>query len=215
MTSLPSLTRMSLGALILALGVASCSSAEKPAQTPVAQNGPAWIDRPQSVFDEGSNVVIQAVGLAADNPNPAIRRQMAITRARQELAATMGTLVQGMVVSYMDTNRDFYDMDSASSTEYYQDITRQVTQEMLVGSKAVDAWRDPITNDYYVLMRIDLDDVISSYKSKMNGAYEREATRKRIKANAMDFQKQMDGQLDKLNGMDADAIQDEFLSGDG
>lgn len=215
MKTLPSLTRMTLGALVLALGVTSCGSTPDTAQTPVSQNGPAWIDRPQNVFDEGSAVVIQAVGIAADNPNPAARRQMAITRARQELAATMGTLVQGMVVSYMDTNRDFYDMDSASSTEYYQDITRQVTQEMLVGSKAVDAWRDPIDNTYYVLMRLDLDDVILSYKSKMNGAYEREKTRQRIKANAMDFQKQLDDQLDKLNNMDAGQINSELMGGEG
>lgn len=215
MITIPSTLRMVAGAFAAAVLVVGCGSTKTASTEPDAPNAPLWIDQPQSLADEGNNVVIYAVGSAADNPNRSARRNMALTRARQELAATMGVLVQSMVVSYMDTNRDFYDMDSASSTEYYQDISRQVTQEMLVGSKQVDAYRDPISNEYYVLMRVDLDDVINSYKSKMSGTYDREATRRRIKANMEEFQGQMDAQLDQLRSMDAADLEAALLEAEG
>ncbi|GJM22918.1 MAG: hypothetical protein DHS20C15_28330 [Planctomycetota bacterium] len=214
MITIPSTLRMVAGAFAAAVLAVGCSSAPASSE-PESPNSPIWIDQPQSLVDEGNNVVIYAVGSAADNPNRSARRSMAMARARQELAATMGVLVQSMVVSYMDTNRDFYDMDSASSTEYYQDISRQVTQEMLVGSRQEQAYRDPISNEYYVLMRVDLDDVINSYKAKMSGTFDREATRRRIKANMEEFQGEMDAQLDKLRNMDAADLEAALLNGEG
>lgn len=215
MTTLSSTLRLAAGALAVAVLTVGCGSTKTHSVEPVSSNAPLWIDQPQSLADEGNNVVIYAVGSAADNPSSSARRKMAQARARQELGATLGVLVQSMVVSYMDTNRDFYDMDSASSTEYYQDISRQVVQEMLTGSQQVDAYRDPITNEYYVLYRLDLDSVINSYRSKMSGTYEREATRRRIKANMDEFQAEMDAQLDKLRDMDAATLEAALLENDG
>ena len=157
--------------------------------------------------------MIFAVGIAADNPNPAARRSQAIARGRSELARTLQTSVQSMVKDYMQTNRDFYDMDTASSMEYFEDISRQVTDEVLVGSRQVNAWRDPADNTLYVLMRLDFDDVIAEYKASMSQAYAREAQRKRIKANADAFEDELDTQIDKLRAMEADAVRDLLDSG--
>lgn len=205
----PLTTRLSLltllGGALLAVG---CSSPKS--LTTTGGSGPEWIDRPNGVFDEGSARVVYAVGSAADNPNPAARRMQAMARARSELARSLAVLVQGMVKDYMAVNRDFYEMDTASSVEYYEDISRQVTDEMLVGSRQVDAYRDPSDNTYYVLVRLDFDDVISSYRAQMQAAYRREATRKRIKASADEFERDLDEQLDKLNEMKADEMNQAF-----
>lgn len=191
-----------LACVVPTIGCASGNHATMPVST----NAPEWIDRPNGLFDEGSSRVVYAVGIAADNPNPAARRNMAISRGRAELARTLQTVVQGLVKDYMSTNRDFYDMDTASSVEYYEDISRQVTDEVLVGSRQERAYRDPIDNTLYVLMRLDFDDVVSSYRAQMNAAFAREAVRKRIKAQADSFEGELDKQLEKLRGMEADAV---------
>jgi len=94
--------------LAAALFVVGCSTTPS-ASSPVSGGGPAWIDQPNGAYDEGSARVVYAVGIAANNPNPATRRNMALTRGRTELARTLSTMVQGMVKDYMSTNRDFYD----------------------------------------------------------------------------------------------------------
>ena len=147
--------------------------------------------------------MIYAVGIAADNPNPAARRNQALARGRSELARTISTRCQSLVVDYMQTNRDLYDMDGASSVEYYEDISRQVSDETLIGSQQARAWRDPEDGTYYVLMMLNFDDMIMEYKAKMQAAYQREAQRQRIKASAEDFESKLDEQLAKLDAMEA------------
>lgn len=192
-----------LGGLLLATACAS------PSQTTASGAGPEWIDRP-GVTDEGDNRVLYAVGIAADNPNPAARRGAALANGRSELARSLATLVQGLVKSYMATNRDHYEMDTASSVEYYEDLTRQVTEEVLVGSRQVDTYLDPIDRTYYVRMRLALDDVLASYRQQMQAAYYREASRQRIKVKADEFEKDLDTQLENLRDMRADEINRAF-----
>ena len=215
MLSLSNLTRTSVAVAILGLGALSCGSPEREMTTTSSSNAPSWIERPNGAFDEGNGVVIYGVGISASNANPAMMRENAKVRASRELAQALGTLVQGMTVSYMDSSQDFVDPDTATSTEFVQDVTRSVSQEFLVGPKVADSYKDPLTGTYYILMRLDLDDVMASYKNKMSAAADRERTRNRIKGNAEDFLKQLDDQLDKINNMDASEVEEEFMGGGG
>lgn len=191
-----------LGALALSCLAVGCAGTNE-AKTPTSEGGPTWIDQPNGAYDDGGEMVIYAVGIAANNPNPAARRSMAGTRARDELARTIATSVKGLVQDYMNTNRDFYDMDGASSVEYFEQISSQVVNETLVGSKQVNAWRDPATSTEYVLYRVDLDDVILSYKSKMQEAAKREMQRKRIKTQKDQFENKLNEQIDKIENWEA------------
>ncbi len=201
-----------LAALMTAVVAVGCSSPQSQGLAN-SRNSPEWISRPNRIDGEGSERVIFAVGISNSNPNRALQQSQARTRARTELARTVNVLVQSMVKDYMATNRDYYEsMDTSSSTEYTQDISRQVTDQMISGAKQWDEYHDPIDQTYFVLYRMDLDDVILSYRDQMNAAFRREVTRKRIKADADEFEADLDEQLDKLNGMTADQI-DALLGG--
>lgn len=201
----------SLAAAFATVSLTGCGTTA--ASLPVGEGGPAWIDQPNGAYDESGQKSIQAVGLAQDNPNRTVRHNQAVARARAELAKSITIQVQGLVEDYMNTNRDFYDMDGASSVEYFEEISRQVTNQTLVGSKQVDAWRDPVTNEEYILMRVDFDDVIHSYKERMAASFEREMQRKRIKAQKDQFENKLDEQIEKLNQAEIDQIR--AMAGDG
>lgn len=195
-------SHLSLVALLaIALPAVGCGSTHAGASTPEsASDAPAWVDKPQAAYDdEVTTAAIFAVGIAANNPNPSARRSMAISRGRSEIARTLQVVVQGMIEDYQSTNRDFFEgMDTASSTEMWSEVSRQITDEVLVGSRQVDAWRDPASNTEYVLMKLEFNDVIASYKDQMAASFKREATRERIKADKESMEARLDEQLKKL-----------------
>jgi hypothetical protein len=196
------------GALLTAVGCSSTGG-----QTPVGDGSPDWVDRPMRAYDDGGSTAIYAVGIAAHNPNPAARRSMAIGRGRAELARTLNTLVQGMVEDYQSTNRDFYEgMDTASSLEMWSEISRQVTDEVLVGSHHVDSWRDPMSNTEYVLMKLEFNSVIAAYREEMSASFRREETRNRIQVDRDQMEGRLDEQLDALNNRSAEALIADFLN---
>jgi hypothetical protein len=200
-------------ALLLTLGSTVGCSSTGANDLSTSRNSPEWISRPSRIGDEGRERAIFAVGMADTNPNRSMQYSQARSRARTELARTVNVLVQSMVKDYMESNRDYYEsMDSATSVEYSQDISRQVTQQMITGSKQWDDYHDPIDKTYFVLFRMNLDDVILSYRDQMNAAFRREVTRKRIKVDADQFEADLDKQLQKLNGMSAEQI-DELVGG--
>jgi hypothetical protein len=187
--------------LLVPVSTIGCSSTG-PHGLSSGRNSPEWISRPSEAADEGTERALFAVGMADTNPNRSMQYTQARSRARTELARTVNVLVQSMVKDYMGSNRDYFEsMDTASSTEYTQDISRQVTQQMISGAKQWDDYHDPIDKTYFVLYRMDLDDVILSYADQMNAAFRREVTRKRIKVDADEFEADLDKQLDKLNEM--------------
>lgn len=191
-----------VGSIVAAAG---CSGTPE-ATTPITAGGPGWIDRPNGAQEVDGEKAIFAVGISATNPNPAARRSSAVARGRDELARSIQTQVRGLVQDYMNTNRDFYAMEGASSVEYYEQISNQVVNEALVGSKQVDGWRDPATNTEYVLMRVDLDSVISSYRTQMETAALREMQRKKIKVQKDEFEDKLDEQIEKIESLDVEKL---------
>jgi hypothetical protein len=187
-------------------------AADRAAQ-PDSRNSPSWISSPSRILDEGSTRVLFAVGMAERSANFSMQKVQASGLARNELARFLGKLVEGMVKDYMGTNRDYFQsMDTAASEEYMQDVSREVTDQYVVGTLPWDDYRDPIDNSLFVLYRVELDDVIRSYGDHMSAYFQRELTRKRIQANAGDFGVDLDKQLKKLNAWTA-ADFDKLLSG--
>ena len=201
-----------LAVLLSAFGCAS-DPAQPNAATPVSGNGPGWIDRPNGTYDDGGAVAIYAVGIAARNPNPAARRGAAVARGRTELARTLGTMVQAMVEDYQSTSRDFFESDdTASSVEMFSDVSRQVTDEVLLGSHQVDAWRDTTDNTEYVLMKLEFNNVIAAYRESMTESIRREATRNRIKMDKEAMEGRLDEQLGKLHASTAASLNSDFIN---
>ncbi len=199
--------------LVLAVGVAPLIGCKGPASTTTTSGtGPAWIDQPNQ-YDDGETKALYAVGIGNYNPNVRAQRNSASASARAELAKSLRLQVQGLVQDYMNTNRDFYDLDGASSVEYYEEISNQVTNETLVGSYQIDSWKDGADKTLYVLYRLDLDSVFASYRDNMEKSFEREVQRKRIKVQKDDFDAKLKEQIEATEQMKLEQIR--ALSGDG
>jgi hypothetical protein len=172
-----------------------------------SRNSPEWIARSNRIGDEGSARVIYAVGEAEANRNRMLQMTQARNRARNNLARTVGSLVQSMVKEYIAANRDYYeDMDVSATEEYTQDISRLVADQMISVARQWDDYRDPIDRSQFVLYQVDLEDVILSYRDQMSAAFRREVMRKRIKASADAFERDLDTQLQKLGEMTAEQL---------
>jgi len=206
---------LSLPALCAALVAASlasaCASAEPAAPPP--DRKPEWVARANTISDEGDSRVLFAVGVAEANPNRSMQRRQAQMRARNELARSISALVHGMVQHYVSGHRSYYEgMDESSSGEYTEDIARQVADQLIAGAKQWDDFHDPIDKSYFILYRMDVDDVIRAYSEQMNVAFRRELARQRIRADEESFQRDLQAQLHVLDGMTAAEL-DQLFAG--
>ena len=155
----------------------------------------------------GGEIAIFAVGKSDAHSNRSVQASDARRRARGELARTVNVLVQSMVRGFMETHRGYYEsMDSASSVEYIQDISRQVTQQIISGAKLWEDFHDPIEKAYYALYKIDMTEVILSYRDQMNAAFRREVSRRRMVVDSEAFEVDLERQLNRLRGMTAKQI---------
>ncbi|MCB9898272.1 MAG: LPP20 family lipoprotein [Planctomycetes bacterium] len=197
------LALVAMAAILLpVLGCAS-DGEKTDATLPVGEGGPKWIDQPQGVYEEGGEQWIYAVGQANFDPNRSAQRNKAAMRARTEMARVLKVAVQSMAEDYQSTNRDFYNMDAASSVEYYEEISRQVTDVTLSGSRQLDGWQDKATGDYYILYGMPLDtSFFDAYMKSAEDAYARYSQREMIKAQKEEYAGKLDEQLEKMKQMD-------------
>ncbi|MDG2148856.1 MAG: hypothetical protein P8N09_04955 [Planctomycetota bacterium] len=199
------------GLSVLLLASALLGGCSSPAPTPQVSPGPRqlpeWISRPSHIDGEGGEIAIFAVGKSDAHSNRSVQASDARRRARGELARTVNVLVQSMVRGFMETHRGYYEsMDSASSVEYIQDISRQVTQQIISGAKLWEDFHDPIEKAYYALYKIDMTEVILSYRDQMNAAFRREVSRRRMVVDSEAFEVDLERQLNRLRGMTAKQI---------
>ena len=153
MSKLPSLLLVS----IIALSLTACGSTP-PKEAPKAkvadcvfpgtsEAAPGWIcDEPV----EG--IEVSAVGVAeATQAGESFQKQMAATAARVQLAQNMKVHVTNMIKQYVETTGAAKDetVDRVNTS-----VTKQITDEMLVGSKVFKSRVAP-NGKMYVLVGID------------------------------------------------------------
>ena len=120
--------------------------------------GPEWISQAGGVYKaEDGQTAIFAVGSYRLSPNRDFMMKAARASARDEMARQLQLEVQNMFTSYEREALDFYDEATSSSIINKEDVSRQVADEVLTGSRQIMAYRDVQDNWYYVLMRCDLD----------------------------------------------------------
>lgn len=141
--------------VIVAAGVAACSSAPAPVAPKVAEcvfpgsdkEAPAWVcDAPVEGMSVG------AVGSAQrSDAGIAFMKQMAATEARVQLAQNMKVQVQNMIKQYAETT-------GAGSQETVDrvntSVTKQITDQTLQGTKIFRSIQAP-DGTMYVLVGLD------------------------------------------------------------
>jgi hypothetical protein len=128
---------------------------------------PDWVKKGSGAFPGDPSTKIYGVGVAGLDPNPAVPREQASTRARVELAKTLSVSVQNLVKDFVETHKDWFNLaDTASSDEFFSSVTKTVTDQTLIGSKQLDSFED--ATSLYVLYSVDLgNDFFNTYKQSL------------------------------------------------
>ena len=117
---------------------------------------PAWFFQEGGVFKDEGTTVIYALGTSRQGPNLATTRDIARQNARSEITRILGSHMQGMITTYAQRAGDYYDPDTFSDTENFENVTRNLSEAFIAGSYQVDAFFADADNSFCVLMRLDL-----------------------------------------------------------
>ena len=146
---------------------------------------PKWTCNP---YVEGS---IAAVGIAKMNAghDKSMQRSEAMADGRDALASQISTKVSNLFKSYKGTtgSGDASTFDASSSK-----VSKQLASQTLNGSRSIDSWMNPTTNELYLLVAVSNEPVKKTMDNAIKTSFKND--------NAM-YQKflaaKADGDLDK------------------
>jgi len=145
---------------------------------------PKWTCNP---YSKGS---IAAVGIAKMNAgnDKSMQRSEAMADGRDALASQISTKVSNLFKSYKGTtgSGNAATFDASSSK-----VSKQLASQTLNGSRSIDSWKNPKTNELYLLVTVSNEPVKRTMDKAIKTSFKND--------NAM-YQKflasQADGQLD-------------------
>lgn len=162
-------------AVLLLMGLAACGGP------------PKWVEKGSGAFNEKDSKAFYGVGSVVGVRNEPLAWDTAENRARAEIAKTFETYTGYLMRDYAasTTAGDF-----AKNTEE-QNVERAiktVTTATLSGVRPIDRYKDPKTNTFYVLTKLNLEEM----KNNLEQA-------KELNAQVRDFvRKNADKMFDRL-----------------
>jgi len=179
-----------LSVLALALAVAffaiSCASAPAPAAAPA----PVVVDFPPWINDMPPEDLLWGIGIA-DNVQMQMRMTMADSRARQDIARQLNTVVQGMVTDYA---REAGGISGAAVTHFQETISRQVSEATLQGVVRDEQWMAPDGRTLWMRVRMNKADASRAAAEEIARAVDSDAAAF-AQWRAMDALNRMDDHL--------------------
>ena len=165
-------------------------------ETVVPASGPQWVTSPDKAFPGDRGKVIYAVGIGPDALNPRLTRDRARDAGRVEMSRMLQVKIQAMMKDWMASSTDYADPDLTTSKQFTEQVSRSVTQAVLVGSREADFWSSPDKTGYS-LMAVDLND--SFYKAFQDKAKKalQDHQDAVLKVKMEDALKDLDSYLDK------------------
>jgi len=120
---------------------------------------PKWTCNP---YSKGS---IAAVGIAKMNAgnDKSMQRSEAMADGRDALASQISTKVSNLFKSYKGTTGTGKGTTFDATTSK---VSKQLASQTLNGSRAIDSWKNPSTNELYLLVTVGNDNI----KKGMNNA---------------------------------------------
>ncbi len=169
------LTALGIAAL---LGCSSSPSESLPPVQPITfdENEPEWVSRPWSISEEGIlGTTLYAVGYAGANPDLSFQLEIARSRARNELARIIGSLVTAVTRDVRKATQDFGRPAGAATDQFSVIQYEQITQELLQGSRQIDGWRDS-DEGYWALVKLPLAEALTVYQENLLGQLRQQGT---------------------------------------
>jgi hypothetical protein len=116
---------------------------------------------------------VAAVGIAKMNAgnDKSFQRAEALADARDALSARISSKVSNLFKSYKGTTGSGADStyDKTSSK-----VSKQLASQTLNGSRAINSWKHPKTNELYLLVVVDNSSVKSSMKESIKSSFKNE-----------------------------------------
>ncbi|MFC1582253.1 hypothetical protein ACFL4W_01820 [Planctomycetota bacterium] len=170
----------------------------KPSQKLTGHEGePDWVARGGGIFEGEHGRAIYAIGTARSAPSYHIMMKKSQQRAREELSTILSVHIKSMTKDFTETAADLYDAETESAVEYFSSVSVGITNNVLIGSEKVDAWRHPDNGEMFVLMKVSLDKLMDVFKNETKQALKRKKTREALGIKTDDAIKQMEGMIDK------------------
>lgn len=159
-----SIVKAALAAVTLAFVLAGCfgSSEPKTYVDPEFEGAPKWVQVP-FVAD-----AISEVGSAKKNAgnDMGFQREEAMASARDNIARQISTKVKNMFKSFKSSTT----AGDGTFDKTVESVSKQITQQTLVGSRVKDMWRSK-TGTLYVLMVLDSKSVSALMADSAKSAY--------------------------------------------
>jgi len=145
--------------LLALVGCGAKGPATAPVTTTTTRNAPAWIDNEE--IPDG----LGAVGIAQPNPmgDKALQRTTAIADARTKLAGKLKVRVQNMFtqlnqqVTTAAAETGQKPIKNDVMNRVIENVTRQLTDQTLVGASTRESWTDPQDGSLYVFVVMGKD----------------------------------------------------------
>lgn len=178
--------------ILVVVALVGCgSSAPKEPGTIIEKEldgAPDWVLKGKGADGEQ----IYGVGAVAGTRNIALARSTAQGRGRTEIARSLELSIQSMLKDYQSTTTGGeYFAKAANDEQNIEDVTRQITDITLSGTRQDDHWVSE-TGTLYVLMTLDVDD----FKDAVDGMGQlNEDVRKAVRERADEAFRELDQNL--------------------
>lgn len=157
---------MSNNTTVLSVAVVLCLSACGGPEKVTAEfsetmaHAPGWATKDCAVYakEKGEKPKLCGVGSVAGSRNIALARTAAEARGRTAIARTLDLKVKAMLKDYQATTTGGEGFGTQAADEQHaEDVSKQITEMTLSGTRVEDTWISPHDGTYFVLMVLDAE----------------------------------------------------------
>lgn len=148
--------------VLVVIVAASCGGPEKVTAefSQTMEGAPDWVTKDCAVYAEekGEKPKLCGVGSSGGTRNISLARTAAETRARTALARSLEVKVKAMVKDYQATTTGGAGFGTeAADEQHVVDVSKQITDTTLSGTRIEDTWISPHDGTYFALIVLDAD----------------------------------------------------------
>ena len=137
---------------------------------------PAWVEKGSGAFGGEIGKAFYGVGSAWGIQNPSLLRSTADNRARAEVARVFKTYTAALMKDYQASTMAG-NPEETSEEQHVEQTIKTFTKAELAGVQIVDHWKDPESEEFFALARMDL----STFEDYLKQSSElSEAVRQRV-----------------------------------
>jgi hypothetical protein len=183
--------------LVFASAISACGGPEKVTSefAKTLEDSPEWVLKGCAAYTGDKDPHVCGVGSVAGTANISLARSAAEARGRTDIARSLQVKVKAMLKDYQATTTGGEDFGTAAADEQHVvDVSKQITDMTLNGSRLQETWVSPHDGTYFVLMVLDVE----SFKKTLDGMQNlKESIRKAVIERADKAFKELDTEIDK------------------